>query len=34
MAKKTIEVGGKAPSFDMPTDGNGKVSLPSLAAGP
>ena len=31
MAKKALEVGDKAPPFDMPTDGNGKVSLSSLA---
>jgi len=31
MASKELKVGDKAPSFDMPTDGGGTVSLSSLA---
>lgn len=31
MAKKDLAVGDRAPAFDMPTDGNGNLSLASLA---
>jgi thioredoxin-dependent peroxiredoxin len=31
MARNGLQIGGKAPAFDMPTDGGGKVSLASLA---
>jgi peroxiredoxin Q/BCP len=31
MARKILQIGDKAPAFDMPTDGGGQVSLASLA---
>ncbi|MGH6886127.1 MAG: peroxiredoxin [Geminicoccales bacterium] len=33
MAKRNLQIGDKAPAFNMPTDGGGKVSLASLAGG-
>jgi peroxiredoxin Q/BCP len=31
VARNELQIGGKAPAFDMPTDGGGQVSLASLA---